>query len=396
MNPGLFVPGFGDGLNRTRETETHILLSATRIGRCMIDQAYLKGLQARITELEAEMSLPEVAADPQKMKALMHAYSHQKTVAAAAEIFLGLQGAAEESRAILDDESSDSELREMAELELSEAEEKLPAAEKAVMIALLPPNPSDAKNVIIEIRAGTGGAEAALFAGDLYRMYSRYAEEKRLNLSVLDISPSEAGGFKEIVFSVEGDEVYKKLKYESGTHRVQRVPETETQGRIHTSAATVAVLAEAEDVDVEIKNEDLKIDTYRASGAGGQHVNTTDSAIRITHLPTGTVVQCQDERSQHKNKAKALRVLRAKMYEVQQQEVEREQAEARRSQVGTGDRSEKIRTYNYPQNRITDHRINLTLYKLDRVMEGALDELFDALYEHDVELKIKAQTTTDR
>lgn len=359
----------------------------------MIDHAYLQSLRERISGLETEMSAPDVAADPQKMKALMHDYSHQKKIAAAAETFLNLQDTVTESRSILDDASADAELREMAEIELAEAGEKLPAAEKEVMIALLPPDPADSKDVILEIRAGTGGDEAAIFAGDLYRMYSRYAENNGFKLSLMDVSPSEVGGYKEIVFSVEGDGVYKKLKYESGTHRVQRVPETETQGRIHTSAATVAVLAEAEEVDVEIKNEDLKIDTYRASGAGGQHVNTTDSAIRITHLPTGTVVQCQDERSQHKNKAKALRVLRAKLYEVQQQEIEKEQAEARRSQVGSGDRSEKIRTYNYPQNRVTDHRINLTLYKLDRVMEGALDELFDALYEHDVELKIKAQTT---
>lgn len=358
----------------------------------MIDQAYLETLKGRISELETEMSQPGVAADPVKMKKLMSDYSHQKEIAAAAEHFLGLQNAIEESRELLADVDTDAELREMAELELAEAEEKLPAAEKAVMIALLPPDPSDSKNVIVEIRAGTGGDEAAIFAGDLFRMYSRYAEDNGLKISIMDVSPSEVGGYKEVVFSVEGEEVYKRLKYESGTHRVQRVPETETQGRIHTSAATVAVLAEVEDVDVEIKNEDLKIDTYRASGAGGQHVNTTDSAIRITHIPTGTVVQCQDERSQHKNKAAAMRVLRAKIYEEQQAAVEAEQAEARRSQVGSGDRSEKIRTYNYPQNRLTDHRINLTLYKLDRVMDGVLDEIFTALYEHDVELKIKAQT----
>lgn len=358
----------------------------------MIDQTYLESLRKRITDLESEMSSPGVAADPQKMKSLMQDYSHQKTIAGAAETFLGLQDTMEESRSILADESSDSELREMAEMELAEAEEKLPEAEKAVMIALIPPDPTDSKNVILEIRAGTGGDEAAIFAGDLFRMYSRFAEENGMKVSVMDVSPSEAGGYKEVVFSVEGENVYKKLKYESGTHRVQRVPETETQGRIHTSAATVAVLAEAEDVDVDIRTEDLKIDTYRASGAGGQHVNTTDSAIRITHVPTGTVVQCQDERSQHKNKAKAMRVLRARLFEVQQQQIESEQAEARRSQVGSGDRSEKIRTYNYPQNRVTDHRINLTLYKLDRVMEGALNEIFNALYEHDVELKIEAQT----
>jgi peptide chain release factor 1 len=360
--------------------------------KIMIDPAYLESLRSRISELETEMSQPGVAADPEKMQKLMRDYMHRKTIAAAAETFLGLQRTIDESREMLTDPSIDDELREMAETELAEAEKKLPVAEKSVMIALLPPDPSDSKNVIVEIRAGTGGDEAALFAGDLFRMYNRYAENHGLKIALMDVSPSEAGGYKEVVFSVEGEDVYKHFKYESGTHRVQRVPETETQGRIHTSAATVAVLAEVEEVDVEIKNEDLKIDTYRASGAGGQHVNTTDSAIRITHIPTGTVVQCQDERSQHKNKAAAMRILRAKIYETQCAEQEAEQAETRRSQVGSGDRSEKIRTYNYPQNRLTDHRINLTLYKLDRIMEGALDEIFTALYEHDVDLKIRAHT----
>ena len=358
----------------------------------MINKAYLENLRRRISGLETEMSAPGVAANPQKMQALMHDYSHQKKVADAASNFLKLQDAAAESRAMLADTATDAELREMAEVELAEVEAKLPAAEIAVKVALLPPDPSDSKNVIMEIRAGTGGDEAALFVGDLYRMYSRYAENHGLRLSVIDVSHSETGGYKEIVFSVEGEMVYKKLKYESGTHRVQRVPATETQGRIHTSAATVAVLAEAEEVDIEIRNEDLRIDTYRSSGSGGQHVNTTDSAIRITHIPTGVVVQCQDERSQHKNKAKAMRVLRSKLYEARQQQIEAEQSAARRSQVGSGDRSEKIRTYNYPQNRLTDHRINLTLYKLDRVMEGDLEEVFTALYEHDIELKIKAHT----
>jgi peptide chain release factor 1 len=358
----------------------------------MITPAYLENLRRRISGLETEMSAPGVAANPQKMQALMHDYAHQKKVAAATEAFLKLQDTVNESHAMLEDASTDAELREMAEAELADAEEKLPDAEKAVMIALLPPDPSDSKNVIMEIRAGTGGDEAAIFAGDLFRMYNRYAENNGLKVSVMDVAPSETGGYKEVVFSVEGEMVYKKLRYESGTHRVQRVPATETQGRIHTSAATVAVLAEAEEVDIEIKNEDLRIDTYRSSGSGGQHVNTTDSAIRITHIPTGVVVQCQDERSQHKNKAKAMRVLRSKLYEAQQQQIASEQAESRKSQVGTGDRSEKIRTYNYPQNRLTDHRINLTLYKLDRVMEGDLDDIFDALYEHDVELKMKAHT----
>jgi peptide chain release factor 1 len=358
----------------------------------MINKAYLENLRRRISGLETEMSAPGVASNPQKMQALMHDYSHQKKIAGAVAVFLRLQDVAEESRAMLADASTDTELREMAEAELADVETKLPAAEIAVKVALLPPDPSDSKNVIMEIRAGTGGDEAALFVGDLYRMYSRYAENNGLRISIVDVSPSETGGYKEVVFSVEGEMVYKKLKYESGTHRVQRVPATETQGRIHTSAATVAVLAEAEEVDIEIKSEDLRIDTYRSSGSGGQHVNTTDSAIRITHIPTGVVVQCQDERSQHKNKAKAMRVLRSKLYEARQQQIEAEQSAARRSQVGSGDRSEKIRTYNYPQNRLSDHRINLTLYKLDRVMEGDLDDVFTALYEHDIELKVKAHT----
>jgi len=357
----------------------------------MIDKAYLESLRTRISELETEMSQPGVASNPHKMQELMRDYSQQKKIAGHVETIVGVQDAIAESKNILADPEADFELREMAELERAEAEEKLPAAEKTLQIALLPPDPVDSKNVIVEIRAGTGGNEAALFTGDLFRMYSRFAELRGWKLLPMDVSPSEAGGYKEIVFSVEGEDAYKNLKYESGTHRVQRVPETETQGRVHTSAATVAVLAEVEEVDVEIKTEDLKIDTYRASGAGGQHVNTTDSAIRITHLPTGTVVQCQDERSQHKNKAAAMRVLRAKIYEVQRAAQEAEQAETRRSQVGSGDRSEKIRTYNFPQNRLTDHRINLTLYKLDRVMEGMLDEIITALYEHDVELRMQKQ-----
>ena len=357
----------------------------------MIDPAYLEQLQSNLSALETRMSQPEVSSDPKKMQECMHDYAHQKKLAECARKVLDLADAKTEAKAILKDSDSDDELREMAEMELAEIEENLPAAEREMQISLIPPDPTDNRNVILEIRAGTGGDEAGLFCGDLYRMYTRYFDLKGWKHRMLDVSPSESGGYKEVSFSVEGEEVFKVLKHEGGTHRVQRVPKTETQGRVHTSAATVAVLAEVEDVDIEIRNEDLRIDTYRAQGAGGQHVNTTDSAIRITHIPTGTVVQCQDERSQHKNKAAALKVLRARIYDEQQRKNAEVQASERKSMVGSGDRSEKIRTYNYPQNRLTDHRIGLTLYKLDRVMEGTLDEILTSLYEHDVEERIKQQ-----
>lgn len=357
----------------------------------MVDHSYLEQLQTKLSELETRMSLPEVSSDPKTMQECMREYAHHKKLAACAEKVVSLADSKNESEAILADSESDDELREMAEMELAEIAESLPQAEREMMVALIPPDPTDSRNVIMEIRAGTGGDEAAIFTGDLYRMYTRYFDTKGWKYSVLDVSPSEAGGYKEISFSVEGEDAYKILKHESGAHRVQRVPQTETQGRVHTSAATVAVLAEAEDVDIEVRTEDLRIDTYRASGAGGQHVNTTDSAIRITHEPTGVVVQCQDERSQHKNKAAAMKMLRAKLFDEQQRKIAAEQASERKSMVGSGDRSEKIRTYNYPQNRLTDHRINLTLYKLDRVMEGTLDEIFTALHEHDVEERIKQQ-----
>lgn len=357
----------------------------------MVDKAYLEQLQSKLSDLETRMSLPEVSSDPKKMQECMREYGHQKMLAECAAKVIGLADSISESEAILSDSDSDEELCEMAEMELTEVKEQLPIAEREMEIALIPPDPTDSRNVIIEIRAGIGGDEAGLFCGDLYRMYTRYFDVKGWKHRMLDVSPSESGGYKEVSFSVEGENVYKALKHEGGTHRVQRVPQTETQGRVHTSAATVAVLAEAEEVDIEIRNEDLRIDTYRAQGAGGQHVNTTDSAIRITHEPTGTVVQCQDERSQHKNKAAAMKMLRARIYDEQQRKAAAEQASERKSMVGSGDRSEKIRTYNYPQNRLSDHRINLTLYKLDRIMEGSLDEILTALYEHDIELRIKQQ-----
>ncbi len=356
----------------------------------MIDHAYLDQLESKLRELETRMSQPEVSSDPNKMQECMREYAHQKNLAACARTVLDLTDAKAESEAILADAGSDEELREMAEMELADIGEKLPQAERDMMVSLIPPDPTDSRNVIMEIRAGTGGDEAGIFCSDLYRMYTRYFDAKGWKHKVLDVSPSD-GGYKEVSFTVEGEEVYKSLKHEGGTHRVQRVPQTETQGRVHTSAATVAVLAEAEEVDIEVRTEDLRIDTYRAQGAGGQHVNTTDSAIRITHIPTGVVVQCQDERSQHKNKAAALKVLRARLYDDQQRKIAEAEASERKSMVGSGDRSEKIRTYNYPQNRLTDHRINLTLYKLDRVMEGDLDEILTALYEHDVEVRIKQQ-----
>ncbi len=283
----------------------------------------------------------------------------------------------------------------MAEAEVARVEDELPAAERVLQIALLPPDPDENRNVIVEIRAGTGGEEAALFAGDLMRMYARYAETRGWKLDLIDASASNLGGYKEVVFSVEGQDVYARLRFESGGHRVQRIPVTETSGRIHTSAATVAVLPEADEVDeVEIKPEDLRIDIFRSSGPGGQSVNTTDSAVRITHLESGIVVQSQDERSQHRNKEKAMRVLRARLLDHARAEESARLADTRRLLIGSGDRSQRIRTYNFPQNRVTDHRVEgLTLYSLDRLMEGDLDTLLDRLAEHDLALRLAEELT---
>lgn len=292
-----------------------------------------------------------------------------------------LQQARQELRDLVsmrDDAASDAEMRALAEMEIPEVEDKLETLEAEVQILLLPKDAADEKNAILEIRAGTGGSEAALFGGDLFRMYERYAAEKGWRVEVVSASEGDAGGYKEIIATISGRGVFSKMKFESGVHRVQRVPDTEASGRIHTSAATVAVLPEAEDIDIEIRPEDIRIDTMRASGAGGQHVNTTDSAVRITHIPTGVMV-VQAEKSQHQNRARAMQILRSRLYDMERQRADSERSEARRSQVGSGDRSERIRTYNFPQGRVTDHRINLTLYKLDRVMMGELDELVDAL-----------------
>ena len=300
-----------------------------------------------------------------------------------------------ELAALAGDPSQDKEMRGLAAAELEELRERLPELEHAVKLALVPKDETDNRSAIVEIRAGTGGDEAGLFAGDLFRMYQRYAQTKGWRMDIMDTSEQDIGGYKEIIVEISGDEVFGRLKYESGVHRVQRVPETEGGGRIHTSAATVAVLPEAEEVDIAIEEKDLRIDTFRSQGAGGQHVNTTDSAVRITHLPSGIVVSCQDEKSQHKNRAKAMKVLRARLFEAERERLAADRAATRKGQVGSGDRSERIRTYNFPQGRVTDHRINLTLYKLDRVIAGeALDELIDALILEDQTSKL-AELETD-
>ena len=337
----------------------------------------LPGYKAQLEDLDKRISSPEVMSDMKKYKELMVERSHIAPIVEKLEQMAALEENKRQAEEML--KESDSDLVEMAKEEISETEKKLEKAEKEVKMLLIPPDPLDGKNIIMEIRAGTGGDEAALFAADIYRMYSHYAESKRWKKEVMNSNETGIGGLKEIVFSITGKDVYASLRYESGVHRVQRVPETESGGRIHTSAITVAVLPEAEETDIEIKPEDLKVDVMRAGGPGGQCVNTTDSAVRLTHLPTGLVVICQDEKSQIKNKAKALRVLRSRLYEMEEEKKRKERSEQRKSQVGTGDRSERIRTYNFPQGRVTDHRINLTLYKLDAIMNGELDDLIEPL-----------------
>ncbi|MTI09163.1 peptide chain release factor 1 [Curvivirga aplysinae] len=333
---------------------------------------------ARHQELSDTLASGQVAQD--QISALSKEFAELTPVVETINAFRGTEQEISDLQEMLQDPDLDAEMKEMTEDELQELKEKMPDLEKDMQLALLPKDEADARNAILEIRAGTGGDEAGLFAGDLLRMYQRYASVRGWKVELIEESDNGVGGYSQVVANITGDNVFKKMKYESGTHRVQRVPVTESGGRIHTSAATVAVLPEAEDVDIEINNVDLRIDTYRASGAGGQHVNTTDSAVRITHIPTGVVVQCQDGRSQHKNKEQAMKVLRARLYEYEREKIASERAEDRKSQVGSGDRSERIRTYNYPQGRVTDHRINLTLYKLDQVLQGeALDEVVDAL-----------------
>jgi peptide chain release factor 1 len=338
----------------------------------------LSFLLKRYEELSLLIQDPDLVKDQARYRDAMKEYSRLSEIAAFQNEIENTARQIEDARALIQDEK-DGDMRELAREELKELETSLKDSEDKLKFLLIPKDPLDEKNIIMEIRAGTGGEEAALFAADLYRMYARFAETKGWKFEIMNSNETELGGLKEIVFSISGSSVYENLRYESGVHRVQRVPATEASGRIHTSAVTVAVLPEADETEIDIKQEDLRVDVMRAGGPGGQCVNTTDSAVRITHLPTGITVHCQDEKSQIKNKAKAMRILRARIYEMEEAKAAAERAEARKTQVGTGDRSERIRTYNFPQNRLTDHRINLTLYKLDLVMQGDVEELFDAL-----------------
>lgn len=333
---------------------------------------------ARREELASQLARPEVIAEPERLRALAQEHAALERIVEVGAKFLKASADLEDARELAA-HAEDEELRELARSETEELEAQCAALESALRELLTPRDPLDDRAAVIEIRAGTGGDEAGLFAADLYRMYTRYAEKQGWRIELLSTSEGALGGLKEVVFVVRGKNAYGTLRYESGVHRVQRVPETESQGRIHTSAATVAVLPEAEEVDVEINPEDLKIDVYRSSGPGGQSVNTTDSAVRVTHVPTGLVVTCQDEKSQHKNKARALKVLRSRLLDLKVAQQEAERARQRRTQVGTGDRSAKIRTYNFPQSRVTDHRINLTLHRLQEIMDGQLDQLLQEL-----------------
>lgn len=338
----------------------------------------IQDLEIRFQELESLLSDPAVIANQPEFRKLSREHADLAPLIEAFRRYKKVLEELDENKELL----ADPEMKEMAEEEISRLSEEKERLDAEVKILLLPKDPNDSRDVILEIRAGTGGDESALFAGDLFRMYSRFAEKNRWKVELLSASESERGGYKEVIASIEGQDVYAKLKYESGTHRVQRVPETEAQGRIHTSACTVAIMAEAEDVDIDINPADLKIDVYRSSGAGGQHVNTTDSAVRITHIPTGTVVACQEERSQIKNRAKAMKVLKTRILDTILQEQNAKMAADRKQQVGSGDRSERIRTYNFPQGRMTDHRIGLTLYRLDSIMAGDIEEITDALRAH--------------
>jgi len=348
----------------------------------------IEELERRYQEIEALLSDPVIISNQTEFRKLSREHSDLTNLVTAFRRYRKVLDEISDNQELL----SDADMKEMAQEEIKILEGEKEQLQADIQLLLLPKDPNDSKDVILEIRAGTGGDESALFAGDLFRMYSRFADSNRWKVEIISASESERGGFKEIIASVEGEGVFAKLKYESGTHRVQRVPETEAQGRIHTSACTVAIMAEAEDVDIDIRPDDLKIDVYRSSGAGGQHVNTTDSAVRITHLPTGTVVACQEERSQIKNRAKAMKVLKTRIMDTIIQEQNAKLAADRKLQVGSGDRSERIRTYNFPQGRMTDHRIGLTLYRLDSIMAGDINEITEALRAHYQMEALKAQS----
>ena len=347
----------------------------------------LEDLLVRLEEILSELNEPGVANDPARFQKLMKEQSELQPIVDAYNEYKACQQTVEESLMMLDEES-DEEMREMLKEELADAKSRIEELETELKILLLPKDPNDSKNVIVEIRAGAGGDEAALFAAEIYRMYVKYAESLRWKTELMSLNENGIGGFKEVTFMINGAGAYSRLKYESGVHRVQRVPETESGGRIHTSTITVAIMPEAEEIDFQLDLNDCKFDVFRASGNGGQCVNTTDSAVRLTHIPTGIVISCQDEKSQLKNRDKALRVLRSRLYDMELQKRHDEEAEARRSQVGTGDRSEKIRTYNFPQGRVTDHRIKLTLHRLDTILNGDLDEIIDSLIAADQTAKL--------
>lgn len=351
----------------------------------------LSFIEQQYDKLAERISDPEVIADQETWRKLCKEHSDMTPIVEKYREYKQNKNTIDDAEVMMNDPDTDKEFKEMLVEEVKEAKVNIERIEEELKILLLPKDPNDDKNVIVEIRGGAGGDEAALFAGDLFRMYSMYADSKRWKTEVLNISEIGIGGIKEVTFMIEGEGAYSRLKFESGVHRVQRVPETESSGRIHTSTVTVAVLPEVDDVEVEINPDDLQIDTYRSSGAGGQHVNKTESAIRITHIPTGIVVACQDERSQHKNRESAMKMLRSRLYDKMEQERNASIAADRKSQVGTGDRSERIRTYNFPQGRITDHRIGLTLYKLEQFMNGDIDEIIDALITTDRSEKLKAQ-----